>query len=475
MRSRVSPSLRVALALSSLASLCLSGAAFAQAPAKPGAPAPAPAPGAPSPPKIEVSDPLLAPVPVAPHVLSTWREAVASLNSRGTAILLAQQEVLKSEGQRRVALAGALPTITGTGTLTGYLLQQSSPLTTTVNGKSVTSNVAQNNNPTAVASLSATQPVFNPRAWYAIGTADVAIKSAKISAEDSRRTSLTQVAGAIVDVFVKERTAELNRAQLRASLETLELTRRKLKLGEATRLDVLRTEQDASNTRLNLVTGDEALRQSRENLGAVLGTSEAWGVPPTISLNEIETSLKGVCAPGALEDRADIRKARNDIEVARRNINDVWLQFSPTINLSTTLSDGNSITLPQWNIVGVLSVPLWEGGARYGNLKIARANHEEAKINLGEDIRKATVDMTQALRSVSVADQQRVVSTASRDLAVEAAHLAQRAYEVGTGTSFDLVDTQQKARAAEIDLVQKEANVVQAKLSAMLVTANCNY
>jgi outer membrane protein TolC len=228
------------------------------------------------------------------------------------------------------------------------------------------------------------------------------------------------------------------------------------------------------------VAGDETLRQNRESLGIALGFPEAYGVPQNISLDEMEGTLKAICAPSPLEDRADIKKLRNDVEIARRGINDVWLQFSPAAQLSSTASLQNypqavSGQIGAWNIVGVLTVPFWEGGARYGNLRIQRAAHEEAKLQLETATRTANIQLTQALRGVAVAEQERTVSTSSRDLAKDLAALTKHAYELGTATNFDLVNTEQTWRTAELDLVVKEFNVVQAKLSAVLAKSNCTY
>src|SRR5262249_23358397 len=159
-------------------------------------------------------------------------------------------------------------------------------------------------------------------------------------------------------------------------LERLDLTRRKFRLGDGTQLDVLRAEQDAATTRSTLVSGDEALRQAREALGLALGSSEAHGVPPSISLNEIEGAVQSVCATGPLDQRPDIQQARNDLEVAKRGITSAWLAFSPTASLSTTLSIANQTSnITQgpatWSLQALINIPLWEGGARYGSLKIA--------------------------------------------------------------------------------------------------------
>lgn len=391
------------------------------------------------------------------------------ISARSVDLATATQEVARAEGLSRQALAAALPTINATGTLTEQLLYSPAPT------------FAAFINRTAVqGQLTASLPVLAPRAWYGIKTADMSVASAKLSAEDKRRTVLAGVANAIVSVFTAERVAEINRVSLRSSLEQLDLTRRKFRLGDGTQLDVLRAEQAAATNRSTLVSGDESLRQARESLGLALGMNEAYGVPPSISLNEIEAAVQSVCTPSALDQRSDILQAKNDIEVAKRGITDAWLAFSPTASLSTTLSVANQTSNvtngnATWSIQALVSIPLWEGGARYGSLKIARVNAEEARLKLEATMRSASIDVAQALRSVAVAEQSRQVAEQSRDLAREAARLSQRAYEVGTGTSFDLVDTAQKQRAAELDLAVKEFQLVKARITALLAASTCKY
>jgi outer membrane protein TolC len=459
-----------------LTSLLLASSLAAAQPAKPKAPVAPPAPPAQSTPPapIQINDPMLAPVPPATKILNNWREALGFITTRSLDVATGYQEILRAEGLRRQALGGALGTINATGTVTGQV----------ITGTSTFGNIttpSPSTNPTVTGQITASLPVLAPRVWYAIGTADMSIASAKLSYDDKRRTVLTTVATSIVAVITSERVADINRNGLKSALERLDLTQRKFRLGDATRLDVLRAEQDAATARSTLVSGDEALRQAREALGLSLGYHDAFGVPPGISLNEIESTVGGVCSAGKLDDRADIKQARNDVEVAKRGITDAWLAFSPTASISTTVSVSNNSQaqadgkVGAWSIQGVLTIPLWEGGARYGSLKIAKVNAEEAKIKLEASMRTATIQVAQALRGVAVAEQARAVSQTTRDLAHESARLAQRAYEVGTGTSFDLVDTAKAERSAELDLAVKDFNVISARLSAMLAAANCTY
>src|SRR5260221_260107 len=82
-----------------------------------------------------------------------------------------------------------------------------------------------------------------------------------------REAVLQRVAAAadgIVSVATAERLAEVSRVALRSALSTLALSRRRAELGVATRLDLLRGEQDLSEARAQVVAADEGLVRARE-------------------------------------------------------------------------------------------------------------------------------------------------------------------------------------------------------------------
>lgn len=425
---------------------------------------PAPTAEAPKPPKIEVDDPALAPVPAATKNISGFQEVLTLISNQSTALRIAKLEILRAEGQKRQALAAVLPSVTGQGQVGFQLLDQ----TTTVQGVSVTAS----KDPTASLSLSVSQP-FSARSWYGIGTAEEVIAGTKLSAEDARRTAIATVANAIVNVVSSERIAEVNRVGLRSALERLELTKRKKRLGSGTDLDVVRAEQDATSARGQLVSGDESLRKARESLGQLFSSTDAYGVPASISLNDIETALKSACHPEKIENRTDVLAAKSDLKVAERGVTDVKLQYAPTAQVSSTLSVFSDRST-SWSISGVLTIPIWDGGSRYGAAKVASTNVEEAKVKVEQTTVGATIEATQAQRSVTVADQSRTISEKARDLAKETARLSQIAFESGAGTSLDLVTSGQALRQAEIDLAVKELSVVQAKIAALLALSKCD-
>ncbi|MDB4940732.1 MAG: Heavy metal efflux outer membrane protein CzcC family [Labilithrix sp.] len=428
----------------------------------------------------EVNDPMLTPVPRARTEITTWEEALQYVRARSTDLRIAAANVARAEAQQRVALAGALPSLNAQGTYTHNLITKDVLQPT---GFDITNGVQYQSFTTppgdyVSGSITAAQPVLALRAWYNIGTAAVARDASKLSFDDAKRLIALSVANAIVGVVTSERIAELNRVGLRNALARLELTIRKTALGGATGLDVVRARQDVEITRATLVTGDETLRQARETLGIALGSPEGVGVPPNVDISGLERDAQSSCKPaGSVEDRPDVAALRTRADVARRLVNDVKLQFVPTIGVQSTaatISVQQSVSpATTWNVQAVLSVPLWEGGARYGNLRDTRAQEDIALQNLEASRRTATVEVNRARRGVMVAESSRQVASAARDLAAETDRLTRLAYQEGRGTSLELVTAAQSLRESEIQLALRDFDLVRARVLAVLSLATC--
>lgn len=431
------------------------------------------------PPPPSVDDPALAPVARARLEVATWEEALRHVRARSTDLRIAVEDVTRAEAQQRVALAGALPSLNGTGTFThNNITNQGAQFAGFGPTGPITRPVETPFPNFLTASLVFVQPVVALRAWNAIGTTATAKDAALLSIEDAKRVIALNVANAIVGVVTAERVAELNRAGLRNALQRLDLTTRKTALGGGTGLDVLRARQDVEVARATLVTGDESVRQAREALGLALGLPEQVGVPPTVDISGLEQAAKAACRPAEnVEQRPDVAALRTRTEVAARTVRDVKYQFAPTVNfqstLGTTTLDTGAAPNTTWNVQAVLSVPFWEGGARYGNLRDAQAQERQALERLEAQRRKATIEITQARRSVSVATESTRVATTARDLAAETDRLTRAAYLEGRGTSLELVTAAQALRQSEIQLALREFELVKARVLAVLSLASC--
>ena len=120
-------------------------------------------------------------------------------------------------------------------------------------------------------------------------------------------------------------------------------------------------------------------------------------------------------------------------------------------------------------------MPFYEGGAREGALRENRALADEATQRLEAARRAASVQVTQARRAVEVAEQNRRVAERARDLARETERLSRIAFQAGTGTSLDLIESGRRLREAELQLALQEFGLVQARIAALLAVSRCTW
>jgi outer membrane protein TolC len=423
----------------------------------------------------EVSDPMLTELPRPQRQLGSWQEALTQLRARSTDLATAYAEVIKAEAQSRIALAALLPTLTGTATATHQIVSQAG-----ASYVSATSPTITTSSDSLVGSLSLSQALIDVKAWHDFGTARAAEEVQRLGVRSVKRIMTLSLATAVVAVVTAERVAEINRLSLQSALELLELTKRKAALGTATGLDIVRAEQNVSTTRSSIVSGDESLRQAREALGLVLGEPQEVGVAADIKIDELVGVLNQSCQPlKSPLDRPELQAANQQLKVNERLIRSAELSFLPTLRAQSSLNEtatfNGSPPRSTWSISAVLSVPIWDGGARYGTLRNARAARDEAAYTIEAKRRTITIEVLQASRSVQVAEQSLEVARKSAELAARNNALTRMSFQLGQGTtSFELVAASVALQQAQVQMAVQEFGLVNARLQALLTMARCS-
>jgi len=418
-----------------------------------------------------VSDPMLSPPPPAAGQVKSWEEALTLIRAHSPDYRGSAESISRAEAQKRIALAAVLPTLTGLASYTHNFL------TTQLSLGGVTFVTP----PTDIFSLGtvANWTIFNPRGLYGLSTADKSIDATKLAFEDRRREIATLVVAAFLATLAAERIAELNRVGLRTALERLVLTQTRLRFAKGTPLDVDRAEQDVASARATLISGDEALQQAREALGQSLGSRTPLSAPGTLDLAGLEQAVARTCRLNQdLEQRPDVATARLRVELAERQVHDAELQIAPTVNVTSQAGYATAVTLgPKGTFLvqGVLTVPFYDGGARYGARRDAKAAAEQARQTLETARINAIVSSARAERAVTVLQSSRDVVREQRDLAVRVDQRTRSGYMQGLGTSLDLVTSAQALRQSEISLALLDFQVAQARANAYLVNAECTY
>ena len=122
----------------------------------------------------------------------------------------------------------------------------------------------------------------------------------------------------------------------------------------------------------------------------------------------------------------------------------------------------------------MLSVPLWEGGAREGLVRERAGAQAQAAASLESTRRSVSFEVVRARRGVSVAEALVKSAAEARALAERTDQLTRRSFEMGRASSLELVQTAAALRQADITLATREFELVQARLDAVLTEATCN-
>ena len=462
-------------ALLSLVLLTLPARALAQQPHPPPAlPAPPPLP-APSPIAVPsapaVSDPMLAPVPPPKRILHSWAEAVTYLHARSTDLQIALDQVLQAEAQTRIALAQYLPSLQSTGAMSHQLLTSS--------GIYLSSGSASSSTTTYSGNLQLQQTIVNAQQFDQISIDELSEDASRMSVDDKKRTLALSLANQIVAVVTAERSADINRVGLKVALEQLEISRARRTWARptaSTSCAPSRTPPTPAR-RWSAATSRCARRARRWASPWASPRRPAW--PPTwTSTASRATPCSRASMVPDVNERPDIAAARMNLEVAKRNLRNVYMAFAPTLNAQSTMTYLSPAPAfgspnPTWNVQAILSIPWFDGGIRYGNLRNARAAEDIAQQNLESARRKRHHPGHPGARGLEVAEQSDKVATEQRDLAAQNDQMTQTAYMAGQGTSLELVTASEAHRQAELNLALADFNVVKARILAVLALATC--
>jgi multidrug efflux system outer membrane protein len=287
------------------------------------------------------------------------------------------------------------------------------------------------------------------------------------------------VVSAILATLSSARVADLNRVGLRSSLERLHLTEARLQFGQGTPLDVDRANADVAASRRSVIDGDESVRRAHEQLGIALGSRDPLSVSSDLDLEKFEQAVASSCHLNeVIENRPDVQAARERVMLAKRAVKSAELAPLPSVGVGSQGAYTNAPVLApngSFSVQAFITVPFYDGGLRYGQLRDARAVEEQANASLEATRLNAVVTAARAKRGVDVSRADRDVAKSERDLAEKIDLRTRDAYARGRGTSLDLVTSAQALRLAEINLAILDFQLAEARADAVLENAECAF
>jgi outer membrane protein TolC len=395
--------------------------------------------------------------PEEPLEQVTFTQAVERALARNPTLQTAIEEIDRSRALVEQARSAWLPQLTGVGTYTHLDHDR------ILNGKIALAKNQING------TLFLTIPIVAAQAWANTWRADDQADVVRTLANDVRRMIALQTGRAYLTIIEQRRVVEVNERARDVARVQLDYTQQRYKGGVGNRLDVTRSGQELASDEATLQNSLESLTRAQEALGVLMGTDrpiDANGDPTLTAPTSLASAMDN-----AESNRTDIISGKRRLTAARRSSNLNWADYIPTLSAVGNIAyqDPPQLTLPlrSWQVQGILTIPFYDGGLRYGRAKERRALEAEAQTNLDAAERQTHSDVRTAFEEVRRAELALAASTDSAKFATESLELAELAYRTGVSTNLELVDAQRVSRDANTAAAVAADNAQQSRLDLL--------
>ena len=248
-----------------------------------------------------------------------------------------------------------------------------------------------------------------------------------------------------------------------ADRSTVELTRSEMKIGTASLQDVRQAENSLASARASLASYTRAVAQDRNNLEAEIGCPLPDDLAQGPRLTQ-STALLADIGEGVPSDllmrRPDIVEAEHTLKAANANIGAARAAFFPKIELTATAGSSSSSLSGLfkagsgvWEFAPSISIPIFDFGNNKASLDVAKIEKNIDIADYEKTIQTAFKEVANALAGrATYVDQ----VDADRDYVGSAQqyyNLAQARYRQGTDSFLTLLDAQRTLYTAQQQLV----------------------
>ncbi|MDR6376152.1 multidrug efflux system outer membrane protein [Paraburkholderia caledonica] len=303
--------------------------------------------------------------------------------------------------------------------------------------------------------------------------ADALLKSVQLSLQADVADNYFRLRELDSELDVYAKTVELRR-------QTLALTQSRYGAGQVAEIDVERAKSELATAQSESMTAQRLRAASEHSLAVLLGKA-----PPDFSMAARPLTPMDVTVPpglpsSLLERRPDVAAAERAMQAANARIGVAKAAYFPSLSITgsagfeaATLGD-----LFKWSsrafILGpaagtALTLPLFDGGRRKGNLENARAVFDEDVANYRQQVLQAFREVEDDLSELRILSDQTRAQSVAVTASKRADFLARSQYREGAVDYLDVIDADRTVLAAQLTAVQLSG--VQATASVNLIRA----
>jgi outer membrane protein len=294
--------------------------------------------------------------------------------------------------------------------------------------------------------------------------ADARVEQGRALLHQTEQGVFIDTVTAFMDTVRDEAVLKLNEQNVTLLKKQLEASKARFEVGEITRTDVAQSEAALARGEAQLIAAQASLKASRLAYEHVVGEAPSTLVAPVIPplMPDTEETALGI----GKQLNPDLVAARANEHATGYGIDFAVGQLLPTIGVQASYdrlggqSTSPGATTDQTIIAGVVTWPLYQGGAEWANIRQAKELNSQARLTVLDVERAVSQGVSNSWESLRAAKS----STVANSSQVKAEQLAfegvQQELEVGSRTTLDVLNEQQTLLNAQVALVRSEHDEV---------------
>ena len=393
---------------------------------------------------LTVASVLAVMMPITGVHAETLQDVLASTYDNNPTLKARRANVRGVDEQVPQALSGWRPQVFATGEIAAQSHDTNVP------------GVDKNSNPREAA-LTVSQPIYTGGQTVAsTKAAEATVLAARSGLESTEQGVFRDAVAAYMNVLRDEALVDLNRNNSVVLRRQLDAANDRFQVGEITRTDVAQAEARLADSISNLIQAEGNLRSTRANFERIVGRPpldlEEPGVPSDFPESEEAALTIG------LDNHPDIMAARYSEESSRHDIRATSGQLLPSVDVNGSLSTGRDLSSTissndTARIGAVLTVPLYQSGAVYSQVRQARQINSQRMQEIEETVRAVRESVIQSWELLETSRSRIGASEEAVRANTIALEGVEQEAQVGSRTTLDVLNAEQELLQSRVDLV----------------------
>jgi outer membrane protein len=320
--------------------------------------------------------------------------------------------------------------------------------------------------------LNVSQTIFNGnRTYNEKRTAESEVLASREVLRNVEQNTLLDAAEAYMNVLYNSAILDLRRNNLKFLRAELDATRERFRAGVVTRTDVAQAEASVAGAVSEISLAEESLAAARANYREVVG-EEAQSLSAGRAIDRLLPKTLPEAVDLSLRDHPAIKAALHGADAASLRVKSIESELLPTLSVQGNVS---AYLDPQVNVqrtrsaslLGVLTVPIYEGGGTYSRARQAKETYGARRLEADAKRNEVRAAVVSSWATLASAKSQIASATAQIDAAGLALAGVQEELKVGERTTNDVLDAQLTLLTAQTFLVQAQRDRIVASYSLL--------